>query len=317
MSLDNRISLQKLEIFCLVVDLGGVGRAAERLHVSQPVVTAHMRTLQERIGAQLLHRDGQRMRLTETGEAVYGWATEVLSRSHEVSRQIEGLADGRTGSVVVAASMSAGSYLLPPILSEFTTERPLGKIALHVCDNEDAQRATEAGDCDFAVTTSEPLTNGAALTVEQVGDHDLLLVASPDDTEVGELVAPDELGRLRFVCSPQGRPRRRLVDSAMRRAGIEERSIAIELGHPEALKTATRKGLGVVLLLRAAVEDELRAGTLREVKIEDTRLTVPVMLLRRVGKHFSPLQRELFDSVRACLAGGPERPSGRGPKRAR
>ena len=60
--LDQRISLQKLEIFCLVVDLGGVGRAAEHLFVAQPVVSAHLRTLQERLGAELLYRDGRRLR---------------------------------------------------------------------------------------------------------------------------------------------------------------------------------------------------------------------------------------------------------------
>jgi len=138
--MDNRISLKKLEILCLVVDLGGVGRAAERLQVSQPVVTAHLRLLQDRLGVELLHREGQQMRLTEAGVEVYRWAREVLGRSRELARTIDELADGSSGAVAVASSMSVGSYLLPRVLGLFGHERPEARITLHVSDAEDAQR---------------------------------------------------------------------------------------------------------------------------------------------------------------------------------
>src|SRR5437899_1337828 len=79
----------------VVVELGGVRRAAEQLYVTQPVVSAHLRTLQDRLGgAQLLYRDGRQMRVTEAGDAAYRWAKEVLSRSEDVVREIDGLAQG-------------------------------------------------------------------------------------------------------------------------------------------------------------------------------------------------------------------------------
>jgi DNA-binding transcriptional LysR family regulator len=297
MGLDNRISLQKLEIFCLVVELGGVGRAAEHLYVSQPVVTAHMRMLQERIGAQLLYRDGQKMRLTEVGEQVYAWATDLLSRSRELSRRIEGLADGTAGSAAIASSMSVGSYILPPLLADFQETRPDAFVRLHVSDGEDAAKVTESGDCDFAVITTATPATGGLLRSETIGHHELVLVAAPDDA-VADTIGADELRRLRFVCSPGGRPRRRMVDAAMSAVGIEDRDVAIELGHPEALKTATRRGMGVSLLLRASVQPELDAGTLREIAIDETELTVPVVLLTRPGKQFTPLQGELAEHIR-------------------
>ena len=68
---DNRITLQKLEVFCSVVELGGVSRAAEHLWVAQSVVSGHLRSLQDRLRVQLLYRDGQQMKLTKAGEQVY------------------------------------------------------------------------------------------------------------------------------------------------------------------------------------------------------------------------------------------------------
>jgi DNA-binding transcriptional LysR family regulator len=298
---DNRISLQKLEVFLLVVELGGIGRAADHLNVSQPVVTAHMRTLQERVGAKLIYRDGHQMRLTEMGEAVHAWATEVLTRSREVARQIQGLADGATGTAVVASSMSVGSYMLPEIVSEFVRERPRASITLLVSDAEDAKAAAEQGDADFAVVTSDSEFDASNLRAEAVCDHDLILVAAPNDSHVGDIVAVDDLARLRYVCSPGGRPRRRLVDTALAAIGVHDRRIAIQLGHPEALKCATARGIGVCLMLRASVTDELEAGVLREVAIEDAQLTVPVVLVRRADKRFSPLQSVLMATIREVL----------------
>jgi DNA-binding transcriptional LysR family regulator len=311
---DSRISLRKLEILCLVVELGGVGRAAERLHVSQPVVTAHMRLLQDRLGVEVLYRDGQQMKLTEAGEEAYRWACEVLGRTREVGRTLDGIAQGSTGPVVIASSMSMGSYLVPRVLAAFARQRPSARLTLHVSDAEDAQRAAESGDCDFAVITGSSALSGGALQARHIGDHDLVLVASPEDTRVGESVDPAELGTLPFVCSPPHRPRRRQVEAALAEVGVTRRSVLLELGHPEALKTVVQMGTGVALLLRAAVQQELCAGQLREVAIEGHRLQVPVMLVHRTDKRFTPLQRQLL----AALVGelGDRTPSGRDSRAA-
>jgi DNA-binding transcriptional LysR family regulator len=301
---DTRISLRKLEILCLIVELGGVGRAADRLQVSQPVVTAHMRLLQDRLGVELMHRDGQQMRLTEAGEEVYRWAREVLGRSRELARSIDAMAGGDSGTVVVAASMSVGSYLLPGVLGWFADRRPEARVTLHVSDSEDAQRAAESGDSDFAVITGGSALPGGALRERRVGGHDLVLVAAPDDDRVGASVTPQELTLLPFVCSPQRRPRRRMVDEALAQIGVVERRVVLELGHPEALKRVTRMGTGVALLMRAAVQDELRAGALREIEIQGHHLLVPLLLVHRSDKRFTPLQQQLAETLTTALGDG-------------
>jgi DNA-binding transcriptional LysR family regulator len=241
------------------------------------------------------------MRLTEAGEEVYRWAREVLGRSRELARTIDEIAGGTGGAVAVSSSMSIGSYLLPRVVGWFGQTRPEATVTLHVSDSEDAQRAAESGECDFAVVTGGSRLVAGALRAEQIGTHDLVLVASAGDRRVGDSVQPAELARLPFVCSPPGRPRRRQMDEALAEIGIAERTVMIELGHPEALKTVTGIGLGVALLLRASVERELREGALREVEIVDTRLTVPIAVVHRADKRFTPIQRQLLDEVTVAL----------------
>lgn len=302
--MDTRISLRKLEILCLVVELGGVGRAAHRLQVSQPVVTAHMRLLQDRLGVELMHRDGQQMKLTEAGEEVYRWAREILGRSRELARSIEEIAGGTSGTVVVAASMSVGSYLLPGVLGCFVERRPAARVTLHVSDSEDAQRAAESGESDFAVITGGAALPGGALRERRIGSHDLVLVAAQSDGRVGASVTPAELAVLPFVCSPQRRPRRRMIDEVLSQIGVSERRVVLELGHPEALKRVTRMGTGVALLMRAAVQDELRAGALREIEVDGHHLEVPLLMVHRSDKRFTPLQQQLLETLAAALGDG-------------
>jgi DNA-binding transcriptional LysR family regulator len=301
---DNRIPLYKLEVFDLVVELGGMSRAADQLFVSQPVVTAHIRSLEERVGAQLFYRQGRQLILTEAGRAVHSWARDVLTRTRELSRHLDGLSDGNRGGIVVGASMSVGSYLLPPILAAFRQERPLADIKCNVSDSEREMMATEAGENDFAVVIleSEPARDG--LEVEQLCDEQFVVVAAPDAEPRESSITLQQLSRLPSVESPRGLIRRTLVDRQLRKLGIRKRNVVIELGHPEAMKRAAEAGLGVTLQFRSAVANDIEDGRLREIHLEDATLTVPVFLVYRKEKFLSAIQRDLMGQIRAGMRGG-------------
>ena len=105
----SELTLHKLEVFRVTAELENVSRAAERLGLAQPVVTAHIRSLERKLGVQLTARHGRRIKITEQGARVLVWATDVLTRTHELHRELSDSIAGRKGSVVVATSMSVGS----------------------------------------------------------------------------------------------------------------------------------------------------------------------------------------------------------------
>lgn len=310
---DNRISLQKLEVFCLVVELGGVSRAAEHLFVAQPVVTAHLQSLQKRLGVKLLYRDGRRMKLTDGGERVYQWARETLSRTRELMRDLDGLAEGQRGSVAVAASMTVGSYLLPPVLARFREGRPLAAITLAVSDPEGAIKAVESGESDFAVVMADVPPSSRVLQATTIGHEDILLVAAPDYQPSIDSLPVSALAETPLVSSPSGHIRRGIVDMRLAERGARPRNVVIELGHPEAMKRATEDGLGMCLLFRSSVERELASGRLREIALEDAELSVPLIAVQRAEKLLSPIQRELLDVVSTAVRRGAPAPAPASP----
>lgn len=295
---DNRISLQKLEVFCKVVDLGGVRRAAEDLFISQPVVSAHLRSLQDRIGAKLFERDGRGIALTEAGREVHTWASEVLRGRLELQSGLHNLSSGMAGTAAVATSMSVGTYVVSPVLIDFKREYRKSQITLLISGVEAAIDAALTGRADMCVIATDAILDSNAFEAELIAQPLFCLVAAASSTLVGESVKPEELQGMPFVCPPGGLAIRRAQDNALASIGVVDRGVEIEMGNGETIKQAVEADLGLGLLWCASVEPELASGRLREVVIEGAELRDKLYLVKRRNKTWTPLQLRMAQAIR-------------------
>jgi LysR family transcriptional regulator, low CO2-responsive transcriptional regulator len=314
MAYSSRVSLHKLEVFDAVVQHGGITRAAEHLGVAQPVVTAHMRTLQERLDVELFYREGRGLELTEAGRTAHAWAVDVLRRTRQLLRDLERLSDGLQGTITMGTSMSIGSYRLPPLLGRFLRERPAVEIQLDVSDAAHALSATEEGHNDFAVVVIESPPTNPALTTELIGHEDLVIVTAPDGSALDREVTIEELAKLPFVEAQRGSLRRTFTDRELARVGLGQRQVLMELGHPEAMKKLVASGHGVCCLFRSAVQDDIEKGQLQQLKVRDLEMSGPLYLVYRRDKLFSAVQRDFLGALRSYLADGGDEPSLDGPQ---
>ncbi len=300
--MDRRTSLHKLEILSLVVDLGGIGRAADHLFVTQPVVSSHIRSLEERLGTKLFYREGHTMRLTRAGTLVHAWAEDVLSRTRELDRHLAGLVDGREGTVTLGASMSVGCYALPSVMSSFKATHPSAELRLSISGTEQAVEGTRSGELDCAVVVADNDHNLIDMEVEQVGEDEIVLVDSSAHPETGRALALDELTGLRFVDPPLGAVKRSFIDRRMIRLGLTDPNIILQLTYPEAVKRAVGEGAGVAFQFLAAVTDELESGWLRRVPLTRADLVFPIFVIHRKATTLSPLHRDLIADIRRSYA---------------
>ena len=295
-----RVSLRRLEVFCLVVEEGGVTRAAERLFVAQPAVSSQLRGLEEWLGAKLFVRQGTTLELTEAGHRAYEWATEVLARSLEVRRDIDGLAAGSAGNVVITSSMAVGSYLIPAVMTRLRAERPGAEITLHIAEPRPALHQVEIGEADLAVLSWGEQAVPAQIVAEHLHDEPLVLCASPDGEPAADSIPVADVAALPHVGVPGRIPFQQAVTAQLRALGIPEFDPVIRLGHAEPMKQAVVDHGWVCILPRYCVEADLRSGRLRDVRMEGAQLVESVSLFHRKEKRFSPLQQAVLEAVRAC-----------------
>jgi DNA-binding transcriptional LysR family regulator len=302
-AIDDRINIQKLQVFDRVVSLGGISRAADQMKVAQPVVTEHIQSLERRLGARLFEREGRRLVLTEAGRAAHEWCTDVLRRTREFDRELQGLADGLRGSIVIGTSMSTGSYELPSLLSAFGRRHPDVRIRVDVTGAEHAIEATMTGRNDLSVVAVQSPPALASLVSEQIGVDEVVLVAPPRGITAEQMLTVKELEALPFVEAQGGSMRRMFIDSQFEAVGLPERRVVMEFGHPEAIKTAVVNGVGVACLFRSAVRRELESGELREIAVQGVRIAAPVWLVHRRNRTLSPVHSELMAEIRSYFAG--------------
>jgi DNA-binding transcriptional LysR family regulator len=296
----SNISLHKLEVFCAVVELGGVRRVAEALQVSQPAVSAHLKNLQNRVGTQLLHWTGHEMRLTEAGRVVHRWAEELLAQTHEMIAEVGDHGSGERGRALVAASLPAAPCLVDPIIAEFARAHPAVTISSRTSWPIRVAELALSGECDLAVLVADEwIVAERGLDHEVLGTEELVLVVRSDRPPFGSEAAADEVRQLRFV----GPPRDQVVATAFLRdqlapAGLLPLPVVGEFDHPEGLKEAIRRDVGVTFMTPRAVAAEVASGELRTVRLTGIPLHVPVMLVTgRVGP-LSPVKETLRQALR-------------------
>lgn len=294
---DPYLTFQKLEVFCTVAELGSVTRAADRLCVAQPVVTAHLRGLEAKLGYALVQREGRNIALTVAGERVYRWANEMMTRTREMERELAGLEEGVIGSAVVAASMSVGSYALPALITDFYSQHRDGLVSVQISNPIAAVDATRTGACDFAVVMLAPNQNLDGLTVLSLWDEPMLLVSAPGSRWVTQAAAGIDLRQVPFISAPPNLARREIEDALLRRIGVNERRIILEFGHSEAMKHAVRQDLGLCFMLASSIREEVSRGELQILARPELPLMISTSMVYRNDKRFSPFQTALLRHI--------------------
>lgn len=315
-TLNRRLSLAKLEFLCLVVQHGSVKRTAEALGLPQSSVNARLRSLERHCDATLFVPGQPTIQLTEEGRSVHEWAAETLARGRSLIRELQSLEESeQQGAVLISASMSVGTYLLPPIMAAFLRARPGAHITVTTAEPAGALSDVQRGDADFGIIAGDFPPDDPDLESVLLTDEDLILVAAPDGQPAADAVPLASLRDLPLISPPSGSARRAVLDSFFAAHGTTICESHLGLEHPEAAKQAVIANMGVTLASRSSVEAELQEGLLREIRFLDAKLAYRIYAIRRTDKRLSVVQQALYELVEEEVRRRSEalsRPAGRG-----
>ncbi|MFE6848903.1 substrate-binding domain-containing protein [Streptomyces sp. NPDC057686] len=204
-----------------------------------------------------------------------------------------------SSQVIVSASISIGSYILPKILIEFYLHRRENvDISLMLSDTDHALSAVELRHSDLAITSGDGLPNCTTLTSEIIGRERIVAVAAPGYPLQPEALTGDTLEVSPLIRPPRGHAFREQTDQQLSMYGIHPRNEVMRLGHPEAMKRAAEAGIGICLIPLSSVERELSVGSLRQVNLESIELMAPIVASIRKGKSLHETQIQLLDRIR-------------------
>ncbi|HEY3468738.1 MAG TPA: LysR family transcriptional regulator, partial [Amycolatopsis sp.] len=241
------MELHQLAYFVAVAEEGTFTRAAERLHVAQPGVSAQVRRLERELGQELLDRSGRTVRLTDVGAAALPHARAALAAVRGVREAVDELAGLVRGQVAIGAVTSAGPVGLPDLLARFHERYPAVEITLSEANSDTMLAALREGRLDVAVvglSTDPP----PGIATQVLVDEPFLAVTAPDGllSDRSAVAIPD-LGGLPLMALPKGTGLRTALDAAFAREGLTPR-IAFEAADPNVLVQLALRGLGVAVV---------------------------------------------------------------------
>jgi DNA-binding transcriptional LysR family regulator len=280
------MNLNHLTIFDAVANTGSMTLGAQRLDISQPAVSKQVQELERVLGFHLFDRIGRRVHLSQAGEILADYARRLFALAREAE---EAMAEVRTvgrGRLVIGASTTIGSYLLPGVLSKFSRQYPKIELLVEIENTEQVHRRLAAHELDVGLT--EGFVEEDELEAEVFHRDELVVIASPNHPLAG--IAPVSLKAIQqepFILREPGSGTRAVEERALARFKLPVR-VAMALGSTEAIKRVVIEGVGLAIVSRLSVQTECAAGTLAILRVARLHLERPLHLVRRKGQRAGP-----------------------------
>jgi len=294
---------KQLAAFCAVVERRSFSQAADQLGVTQPAVSLQIRSLEQRLGQQLLDRSGRRVEPTEAGLRLYRGAQRLLALEQQLLEELGEEAEGElSGRLEIGASTGPGGSVLPVLLGEFQELHPQVYVALTVADTHAVIEQVGRRELELGVVGATSRQRGVSF--EPFYRDEVVLAVPAGHKRAGKSMSLEELKVEPLVLMQDGAGIRQMIDDELRELGLRLRdlNVKLELGLQESARAAVLGGFGATFISKIAIEGDLAAGALAIARVEGLEPAREVQLVRASGRAETRVAQEFVAHARERLA---------------
>jgi DNA-binding transcriptional LysR family regulator len=297
------MDIHRLEVFCKVVELRSFTKAADAVGLTQPTVSEHLRALEEMLGEKLVDRLGRDVLATPAGKILYQYAQNIIRMRDEAIQALEKFKGNLSGRLLIGASTIPGTYMLPALIGSFKAGHPSIEITLKISDSGDVVERILDGSLELGFIGAR--WDDRRIVLEEVCSDELVLVVYPEHRWAGrETLELDELPGEPFILREKGSGTRVVMNRAFEEKGFDPSHLdaVAEMGSTEAVRQGIKARIGISILSRQAVAEDLERHTLVQVPMNGVRLARSVYLAQRKNRQISPLSTAFLNHLRAEIA---------------
>jgi DNA-binding transcriptional LysR family regulator len=307
------VNVHLLRLFSAVVEHDGVVNASRALHLSQPAVSRAVRELEKQLGVSLLDRSSRRVRLTPDGAEVYAKARAVFAAERGLEQVVEELKGVARGVLRIAGSTTIATYVLPRIISEFAREHPAIEVRLSAVHTRIIVEMLRRYEVDVALAEA-PVNEPEIEVVPWRTDHMVMIAGPTHRLASAPVVTPADLADELFVLREPESGTRQIVTRALEAADIHVRR-SMSIDGTEVIKQIVAGGLGLAVVSRFAVEEQLAHGRLVALRIPSLQVHRPFNRLALRGQPTSTAAQAFLALLREHADRGAAGPGVKGRHR--
>jgi DNA-binding transcriptional LysR family regulator len=293
---------RQLAAFCAVVERKSFSQAAERLGVTQPAVSLQIRSLEQRVGRQLLDRSGRRVEPTEAGLRLYASAQRLLQLEEQLLEELSADDEGEvTGTLELGASTGPGGSILPVLLCDFQAQHPEVHVRLSVSDTQTIVDRVADRELELGIVGAGRRHRG--VTFEPLFRDEVVLAVPAGHPFAGTTVSLEQLSAEPLIVMQEGAGVRQVIEDELRKAGtrLRDLDVRLELGLQESVRSAVLAGHGVTFISRLAIEADLAAGVVATARVRGLDPAREIFLARASGRSETRAGRAFIEFAREHL----------------
>lgn len=287
------MDFRRLEVFTKVYQQKSFSKAGQALYLSQPTVSEHIRLLEEDLGLILFDRQGKEIVPTKAGQFLFQYANQLMSLRQDSLRAMEQFRDKGVGELLIGGSNIPGQYILPGLLGGFKKNFPGIRIRLWIGDTQHIQEKVLDGTIELGLVGA--LSEHRRISCQPLTTDELICISLPGPPgEKQKASDPDKLLSLPFILREKGSGTRKSFEQALKKIHLDPKDLQVvaEMGSNEAIRQAVKAGLGISVISRRAVLEDLEQGRLQEIKIRKFPLLRNFYLITLKQRTLSPLAQE-------------------------
>ena len=290
------MEIRKLDALCKVIELKSFTRAAEAMLLSQPTISEHIRSLEVELGQQLIERHGREIDPTPAGQLLHRYARKILQTRSEAIQAVQQYSGTVSGRIIIGSGTIPGTYVLPELIGSFRSLYPSIKATLRITGSQRIAAKVLAGEYEIGVVGAK--WNEKGLEWTPVFSDELTVAVHPSHPwSKKKHVALQDICEQPFIMREPGSGTRKVFTTILKESGIHENSLqeVAEIGSTDAVKEAVKSGLGVAVLSKYAVRDDVQCGRLATVALDGHDLWRSFYLIRRKNRTLTPVASLFFE----------------------
>ncbi len=268
------MDLWQLHIFVSVVEQRSFSRASERIHLSQPTVSTHIKELEAHFQCRLLDRLGKVTEPTRAGAILYSYAKQMLALKQETQSAMLDFLGHTKGQLLIGGSTIPAGYILPRMMGGFKTAFPDVSILLTVGDTDQITRAVKDGELELGVVGAK--TSDPDIVQEKLVEDEMkLVVPTGHEWAHRTSVTCKALLSQPLIAREPGSGTWKTVIASMEKARVDLSRLepAVTMGNCVSVIQGILNNVGISILSTIAVTEELARGRLHALSVEDLDLS--------------------------------------------
>ena len=252
------MDFKQLEAFVYVVKLKSFSKAAQRIYLTQPTISAHISSLERELDTRLLERGTRSVYPTKPGSILYQYAVKMLKLRDDACCAVKNYNKELKGNLTICASTLPSQYILPKIISAFREEYPNVTFNIRREDSESVVESVSRGLADIGFCGTD--THSPECVFESFAE-DPLVIITPNNDRFRQFrnggITTDILKTEPIIIREEGSGTRREMERFLEKAGVSmgELKIAAQFNDPDSIKHSVSQGMGISVISKAAVED--------------------------------------------------------------